>query len=361
MCIRDRPEITATYRDAWHAVDETSTVMLAIWWAQRDPVSAFNEGHTYIRTSQNLWSATVVRIWARSAPDEALQAIAASQMPSMATEWSRSLRLALVRGWFDGEADPMPLLDYIRTLPVGRPVKETLDAFLERLVDARGIEQAVEIVEGIDAGDARGFRRDVFQRFATVLTTTDPQAAIDWASRHVETPAGELLYQRIARRWSRSDGPATLEWVMSWPDDPTRSRALLANYRIFLSRDGEGAIAWLDARPEDDTALRLLYRASVSYLARRGQPLEAIARAEAVEDAKRRENLLGTALGEWLATDQAAAERWIAERGPSEEVLREARKQQRGRRQSLTAAARANAGRSADTNMDSSTEVQAID
>jgi hypothetical protein len=148
---------------------------------------------------------------------------------------------------------------------------------------------------------------------------------------------------------------------MSWPADETRSRALLANYRIFLSRDGDAAIAWLDARTEDDTALRLLYRASVSNLARRGQPLEAIARAEAVEDPERQENLLGTALGEWLAADPAAAERWIAERNPSQGVLREARKHQRGRRQSLTAAARANASRPAAPNAESSTEDEAID
>ncbi|MFK7898129.1 MAG: hypothetical protein AB8G23_20020 [Myxococcota bacterium] len=306
----DLPEIEAAYSEARPFLDPVSVSLLAQWWVQFDPVAAYNDGLNAVWMERRLWASAVFREWARIAPEAALEMAMAIPKES-GQEWRRTVSLALIRGWFDGGAEPAPLLDLIFRLPLGRPQKESLDILLVRLMEREDTAQAMAFVEGLPEGPLRPLKLDAFKRMATVLTQEDPALGVAWVEKHGSGPFGKNLAIRVGRVWGRVGGAPALDWAMQLPaDTPDRDRVLVEAFRGWSSNDAAGSLEWVKQQ-EATPAIAGVLKLSVQREAREDAKA-AIDRASAVEDQALRNSLLAEAGRIWINLDREAAEAWIA-------------------------------------------------
>jgi hypothetical protein len=235
-------------------------------------------------------------------------------------EWRRTVSLAVIRGWFDGGAEPQPLTDLIFQLPLGRPQKESLDILLVRLMEQEDTEQAIAFVEGLPEGPTRPLKLDAFKRMATVLTQKDPALGVAWVEKHGAGPFGKNLGIRVGRVWGRVAGEPALEWAMQLPADfPDRERILVESYRGWSSNDTDGSLVWLE-RQEVTPELADVFKLGIQREARK-DPRAAIERASEIEDTDIRNALLGEAGKIWVGLDPEAANEWIAGAGLPPEIV----------------------------------------
>lgn len=317
----DLPEIEAAFDAARLKLDPVSCTLLAQWWVQFDPTSAFNDGLDHAWMDRTLWASAVFREWARIAPQAALDR--AMEIPEGAgQEWRRNIALALIRGWFDGGAKPAPLMDFITLLPLGRPQKESLDIMLGRMIDAGSFDDAMTFVEGLsEAGEGRPLKADAYRRLATVLTRKDPARGVAWFEKHGSGPFGKNMAVRIGRVWGRSEGQPAIEWALALPaDHEGRGRAIVEAYRGWSAADPSGSQSWFEAQPLT-ADLEGVLKLSIQREARQN-PAAAIARAEKIEEATLRDQMLGFAGQIWINLDAEAANAWIENSKPSAEVER---------------------------------------
>jgi hypothetical protein len=317
----DLPEIEAAFDAARPKLDPVSCTLLAQWWVQFDPISAFNDGLDHVWMDRTLWAGAVFREWARIAPEAALAR--AMEIPQSAgQEWRRNIALALIRGWFDGGAEPGPLIDFIIQLPLGRPQKESLDVMLGRMIDDGNFDAATAFVEGLpDAGEGRLLKADAFRRLATVLTRSDPARGLAWLEKHGSGPFGKNMNVRVGRLWGRQQGQPAMEWALGLPvDQEGRERTIVETFRGWSAADPSGSQSWLEQQPWAPE-LEGVLKISIQREARQ-DPMAAIARAEKIEDAALRDEMLGMAGQIWINLDAEAANAWMAKANLSGAVER---------------------------------------
>lgn len=322
------PAIKLAYEEARPFVDNLAGSVLALWWTNQDPIAAYEEGLAAAWIEPDVWAATVVREWARLAPEAALRKVREVNQAGGDEGWTRTLVLALVRGWFDGDRDPRPLIDLTRTLPIGRPQKEVLDVLFYRTMEKRGWPSVIEIVEGLPDSADRNFKRDAFKRLATVLAAEEPLLAVEWIGRHVDGPYGEHLQRRVGRRWAHDDGQAALTWAMSLPEVEAKDAVVQEAFRGWNSADVDAAARWIDAQ-ESVPRLEGPLRMSILGRAERRGPALAMARVEALPESAFRARLVEDVARIWLRKDAAAAEAWLARQELSSEAERAIRAPQR--------------------------------
>ena len=335
VTLRQLPEI-ADVLDQNHArIDAATGISVALWWVQQDPTSAMNEGLTHHWIEGPLWASTVIREWARLAPEQALGAASEALATQGGPNWHRTITIALVRGWFD-EADRSPdqLIAFIGGLPPGRAQKEPLDVLFNQMISSQETEKAIALVEGMLEHDSIGrnaMKMDAFHRLATQLAARDPQRAIEWADGHRGGPYGAGLYTRIARRWARHDPAAAAAWAETLPENGTKHDQILkAILRGWNSTDRQSAAEWVDSKPIEGNRTELFHMSAV-HQARHGAPALAAARVERLASGELREEVLVGVGRAWLQSDPEGAEKWLGEIELSAAARAEMRKPLRGR------------------------------
>ena len=114
----DAYDLREVFRIEREHVDEVAELLLAAWWARFDPQTALARRMHPHWSGRHPWIETVVREWARAAPESALQAVA--EMDKQRVEPHQAAVRSLIRGWFEGNgSDPTPLLDVIDRSPIG--------------------------------------------------------------------------------------------------------------------------------------------------------------------------------------------------------------------------------------------------
>lgn len=321
--LEDLPEVVATADAARNRIDFATGSLLALWWVRQDPRSAYDEGLPHFWLEGPVWAEIVMREWSRTSPDEALDAARRALASEGGPNWQRTLSLAVVRGWFDAPGRALgPLLEFVETLPEGRPKKEALDQLISRAMRSRSLDEAIELVENLPDFDSIGrsaLKQDAFSRLATQLAARDPERAIEWAERQSSSFFGEGLFVRIARRWARNDAPAAMAWAESLSEGTSawesRPRILIAIVRSWNSVDAQAAAAFIVEKPLDET-WKPLFQMVVARQAQVGDGEGALARIDAktrAEGAEYRDELVVAAGRAWRKRDQEAAEAWLAE------------------------------------------------
>jgi len=322
VSLAELPEIRATLESRRLELDAAMGVELALWWTQRDPASAYDQGLRDYWIEGPLWGATVVREWARLDPESALAKVRGALASEGGPGWERTLSLALIRGWFDQPGrDLAPLVAFVETLEVGRPQKEALDLVLNELVAFRSPAEAIAFAESLPDLDEIGpsaFKRDTFKRLATQLAGRDPAFATKWVMEQSHRDYRDELVVRVARRWARDDGQAALAWASRLAaSEPARPRAMLEAMRGWVSVDGPAAAAWIDAQPATDELAPLL-KLSVLREANSKRPEAAMARLERLAPGPLKSELQVEVAHAWLRFDRPRAEAWIASAGLTE-------------------------------------------
>jgi hypothetical protein len=300
----DAPEVRAAFAAAGQDVDEVAVVLFAGWWAEHHPNDALHED--LVPGWADLWIRTVVREWARRDPEGALRAI--GKIPAERATSRRSAELPLIRGWFESGADPAGLLDFVEGIELGRPRSEALDEFAVRMLERDGIDASLRVAEAVPDGRGK-FKLQFYRRFASALTSRDPQRAVAWAKQQAEGPYNKNLMRRIAARWGWLEGEAAMEWALALPDGEERDESVLAAYRSWGRRDRERASAWMRSR-EPTPALEPALALFIIRVAR-DDPEEALEWLVHIEDEERRLQTLASVGRRWMVSDPVAATAWL--------------------------------------------------
>ncbi|HEX2748777.1 MAG TPA: hypothetical protein VHM91_12305, partial [Verrucomicrobiales bacterium] len=85
------------------------------------------------------------------------------------------------------------------------------------------------------------------------LNYTDPQAAVDWLTKHASDPGRDYSRaSRLVAELSREDPAGTAAWAARLPDDPAQGIAhpAVMAFSLWRQSDPAAAATWLRAQPE---------------------------------------------------------------------------------------------------------------
>jgi hypothetical protein len=304
-------QVREAYRGVVFERGDLELVLFAEWWARFDPEGAFDWTRHRWETSLPWVSTAVVRAWARIDPQAAYRA--AGPLTGEDQPFAPDVT-AVVIGW--AESGKPGLDEFIARLPAGHQARATTVA-LRRRIRRDGPEASIAWAESAPLEA----KLRIYQRMASGLAESYPQAATAFAEKHMNGDFGKRLPRRVATRWAKSNPVAAMEWLSTIAPGQNRDDAVTETYRRWLGRDPTRAKAWLEenVRASDQRWLEpamSLYAHEISLDA----PAEAAAWAqEMVHDPELRVAAIANPVRSWLLQDEAAARDWVArESGLSE-------------------------------------------
>lgn len=338
---RAGPESLDEIRSAFEAVfldaAEIEVVLLAEWWADFDPKSAFDWSRQSRVAQHPLVARSILEAWARRDP-EAARAAFESMVEPMAR---RACLDSLISGW-DASGQP-GLIEYLRAMPVGVEPLMAMAPLARRRVLRDGLERTFAWVEGLPEDtveDALRFKLQLFRRVASEAASVDPEKAAAWVARHAEGPNGDGLLARVGSVWAErpGQGEKALRWLSTLPAGHQRDDGVRDTFQAWAARAHDEATAWLAAEPH----AAWLEPAMLQHATRisREQPEEALGWARRIESVPLRTDAFVAVANVWLQRDPDAARAWLAGDEPSEEVRTRVLKLERTRIESQERRAR---------------------
>lgn len=303
-------------------VDEVARVIFAAWWARFDPGGAFGGRIPPNWGGDDSWSRTVMREWVRQDPATALEAALA--LPPRPEPVKLEALRSLVNGWFDHpDTDPDELLAIFDQLPDVRPRGELLILWVNRMIESRGVDYAIEYAESIPEDENRlRVKRELMGRLAAQLVPIDLERAVEFTERNSDTEAGSKTAFYMVSRWAHDEGAPAIEWAMASSLD-TKDKTVERAWRSALIGDREAAMAWMDKQSYSE-ALEPAYALYLANLATRDHQRA----LELAAQVKSRQRLLQIwqAIGRaWIAEDPISAEAWMASLDLPPDVVRNIR------------------------------------
>lgn len=311
------PAIRAAFETVFLDVAELEVVLLAEWWAEFDPASAFQWSRDSAIGHHPLVFRSVLEAWARRDPLAARDALQSLHDPFQV----RSSLDSLISGW-DASGQP-GLMEYLRSLPVGVEALMAMTPLARLHVLRDGPEGAFAWAEALPDDppeDVLRFKLQMFRRVVSAAAPIDPEKTAAWAARHAQGPNGDGLLARTGTGWvsQTGDGEEALRWLSGLEAGKQRDEAVEDTYAAWSARDPEQATAWLLRAPPERWLEPALY-VHASRLAAH-QPEEALALARRIPSPELRERTFVSIGNVWLQRDPDAARAWLAGSEPTDTV-----------------------------------------
>lgn len=323
------PELQAALRDPTLELWSVEHELLVRFWASHEPEKATRWAAD--RAPDLYRSAAVMAAlpsWVRADLQKALVAV---------REWQRwrpdiheAASRALVLGWY--AAGHPGLTQYIQDLGTAIASQIALTTYLRAAIENEGSEPVMSWAESIPREDA-AFKLTVYRQLASTLPLFDQAAGLRWCEAHCDGPFGNNLRKLIAVRWVRHDGPAAFAWLSTAPEGHEKNLAIRVTFHEWADWDPEAALAWMAEQTAGGEVPAWLEPALPVYADRLAwkSPATAIEWAQRIEKEREREVTLIKVARTWRASDEAAAEAWLAESPLSEEARAKVRDPNWGR------------------------------
>jgi len=314
-----QPEDLGSIRMAYDAAvtgpTDPEIAMLAQWWAQHDPQGAWEWATTTRQAIDETVQTAVLRVWARQ--DPAAAGLAAQRMNNPAM--MRPAVIAVAIGWEEGGHPQLP--EFIVNMPQSVELQMAIDAIARRKALRHDPEEAFRWAESLPP-DSRpgGPKVNAMRRVGGAVAQIDPEAAMAFAEKHGETPAGIALYRRVALAMLETNGEVTLEWLGTLPAGREQEGAVAAAYRTWLGQDKPAAMRWLrgqEPQPWLDPAIHAFAQA-LSF----EDPALAMEWVQQIRDEKRRNDATWRVGKIWWDSDPTGAQAWLDQAGLSEQLTR---------------------------------------
>ena len=302
--------VEEVYKQRLRDVDEVAKVLFAAWWARFDPAGAFNGRPDSHWGGNDAWVRAVIREWTRRDPAGALAAV--EMIPAYPEARKLEANRSLIKGWFDHtETDPDELIVIFKQVGEIRPFGELIMIWVDRMVETRGVDYAIDYAESIpDDKSSMRVKRELMARLAGQVVTMDPDRAVAFAERNMDSEAGSKMAFYMVGRWARRDGPAAMEWALPLVSK-TSHKVVERVWRSFHKSDPDAALAFMEQQPfspslEPAYTLYLLNVAHQDYR-------QALALSDQLQDPRRRLHVWQAIGRIWIVEDPAGAEAWMAE------------------------------------------------
>lgn len=293
-------------------VDEIAEILVASWWAEAAPETAFAHPINPQWADRHPWARTVIEHWGPEDPEAAAYAV--QSMSAAPADGRTAATRAIVDAWIELETlpDPTPLFGVLENLePIVRG--GALLHIARSLIEDRGVDAALEYVRGVDSSSGlRGdIRTEFFARTGVALLDYDTAAATAWAAEHADASEGPGIHKHIAYYWGLVEGRPAMDWAIALPDSPAKSTILKRAFISFSRKHREDAEAWINEHPPHPL-MKATYR---QYLQDRGKkdPEAAFALAERALEPDLRDEMRAAAAQGWMSVDPQAASAWLAE------------------------------------------------
>ena len=301
------------------APDELSEALFASWWASFDPVSAFENRINPGWANRHPWLRAMLPKWLRQDPEAAVEAV--GSLGDVATLGRTEGIRVLGDAWFTaGAGDPTPLLRLFELLEV-KPRSHATEQLLERMVEARGLDETASWVEGLPHDwDVVGFqvRNEMMGRMGVVLAKVDLDRGLRWAEEHGQGREGHGVLIHFAFQYGLQDGPGAMKWAMALENVDNKKSIVKRAWISFNRLKPEDSREWMFSQ-EPVPDLNPMYTKLLTFLARL-DPERALELAERATDLELRNRLLISVGRAWRRADPEAAQAWLASPELSEEV-----------------------------------------
>jgi len=293
-------------------VDEIAEILVASWWAEAAPETAFAHPINPQWPDRHPWARTVIEHWGARDPEAAAYAVRG--MSTAPADGRTAAARAIVDAWLELETlpDPTPLFGVLQNLePLVRG--SALVHIARSLIEDRGIDATLDYVRSVEASnDLRGdMRNEFFARTGVALLDFDTKAAVAWAAENAEKPEGPGVQKHIAYYWGLIEGRPAMDWAIALPDSPAKSTILKRAFISFSRKHNDDAQAWLLEHPPHPL-MKATYR---QFLQERGKidPEAAMALADRALEPDLRHEMRAAAAQGWMSVDPQAASAWLAE------------------------------------------------
>jgi glycosyltransferase involved in cell wall biosynthesis len=250
-----------------------------------------------------------MREWVRKDPQTALAAALAVQ-PQPQSAKLEALR-SVVNGWFDHpETDPNDLLDIIDQVTEVRPRGELVILWVNRMIEARGIDYAINYAESMPENRYEmRIKKELMGRLAAQLVAVDTERAVEFTERNSKTEAGRKVATYMINRWAHDDGPTAFAWALA-NDLPAKVHIVERAWRSFLIGDRAAALDWMSEQPYSK-AIEPAYSLYLMNLAKHDHQ-RALELSSQIEDHSRHLMIWQSVGRSWIAEDPIGAEAWMS-------------------------------------------------
>jgi hypothetical protein len=282
---------------------DPEVVAFAMWWARFDPEAALAWTDAEWRARSRLVVGGIFRMWAYADPDAAVDGVA-----KIAQFHHEAALDAVIAGWT--ESRKPGLLEKAVAMPDDAARQRFGEMVARRLVLARGADEAMRMIEAVDAP---GWREMMAVRIASAAAEQgDGSSIAAWAASRVtsgdEQPSG--YPRRIGTRWILSDPEGALAWLKSLPAGADRDDGVMESYRDWARYAPGPAFEWARTTPIERWS-----EPAISIYARllgRDDPEQALALLSRLTDDELRIRVTTVVARKWAARDRAAADAWLA-------------------------------------------------
>jgi hypothetical protein len=307
-------------------------------FVQSDPAFAIALLDQVPEKDRDFYREKIAYAWAESDP----QAVLAWANKQTAPEFKELILSAVIPSM--ARTDLQGTLAYIQSLPPGYFQDQLI-----RLAFSNGGDGALARMHALPEGRTKDLAAT---GISLGMSKTDPQAAIDNASKIGDTGLRTEAEQNAALQWWRKDRTAAIQWMQSLPEGRTKDSAASGISQVIMQikndrkaamdmasgigdsnlrteaqekaveywfrNDPDAAIQWMQSLPEGwdkDIALNGILRGEYWL-----DPQACMDMALEIGDSNRRTLLLKHVAREWLGSAPAAATKWINSSALPQEV-----------------------------------------
>ena len=281
-------------------------------WAESDPEAA---GEWFLAQTDGViledavWE--VLEAWGRKDPEKAL-----AWSEKLDDYTKSSVLFGLAEGW--GAVDP------VAAAKAGMQMEGGLrQEFLTSVATQWAGSDPEALGRWAQSLDSESLRASILSEMGEIWGESDPAAATEWIGS-LENESDRIYFQNgMGIGWSEHDPGGALEWVIDNVKNPQVLSEMVGDIVFnWTNLDPAGTTEWLEQRPagsEKDAILEMFSDGIVST-----DPMAAVAWANEISDAEKRDRHLRQMASEWVAMDGLRALQGMREIGIPEDVIQSA-------------------------------------
>ena len=231
------------------------------------------------------------------------------------------LREHLMRGLVKGLAnnDPKIVSDFIHKLAEGgnQGAPRLMHTVADTVMRSSKPSEAVDWADALPEGSARTI---ALRQIADRYVDEDPEEATNWAIKYTDDRATASIVGEVGASWSHHDQESALEWLASLPTSHGQNAGMHQVLSDWTHRDPAAASEYLSAMP-DSPARNEAVTGFSSRLAWE-DPSAALVWTENITSEGMRNKTLMNIGRTWARKDAEAAADWAADAGLPENVQR---------------------------------------